>query len=357
MAKIGLMVCLISTLFLSQVAQAARDSVLPAGNAVTDGKALLMYGLPINNQPVRRLQASLEKLSDNARGRRWSAVTSDITEASLLVTSRREKILSGVPPEKQVLAETIIDQMGSDIKELQTAAEAKDANALLATRNHSLQLVNQLENLMVDDLAFVPPPEYSYLPYLKGRATIAMQTDKGPLTLVVDGYNAPITAGNFVDLVQRGFYNGLEFIRSEESYVLQTGDPAGPKVGFHDPKTDKYRNVPLEIMVEGDKEPLYGVTLEEIGRFREHPVLPFSAYGTLAMARPEDELNGASSQFFFFLFEPELTPAGLNLLDGRYAVFGYLVEGKEVLEKLRQGDKIISAEVVDGLDNLVPPRA
>jgi peptidylprolyl isomerase len=357
MAKIGLVVCLISTLFLGQVAQAARDSVLPAGNAVTDGRALLMYGLPIDNQAVRRLQGSLEKLSDNARGRRWSSVTSDITEASLLVTSRREKILNGVPPEKQASAETIIDQIGSDIKALQTAAEAKDANALLATRDHSLQLVNQLENLMIDEFAFVPPPEYAYLPYLKGRATIAMQTSQGPLTVVVDGYNAPITAGNFVDLVQRGFYDGLEFIRSEESYVLQTGDPAGPKVGFHDPKTDKYRNVPLEIMVEGDKEPLYGVTLEEIGRFREHPVLPFSAYGTVAMARPEDELNGASSQFFFFLFEPELTPAGLNLLDGRYSVFGYLVEGKEVLEKLRQGDKIISAEVVDGLDNLVPPRA
>jgi peptidylprolyl isomerase len=52
-----------------------------------------------------------------------------------------------------------------------------------------------------------------------------MTTDKGNLTVVVDGYSAPVTAGNFVDLVQRGFYNGLEFIRAEESYVLQIGDP------------------------------------------------------------------------------------------------------------------------------------
>ncbi len=49
--------------------------------------------------------------------------------------------------------------------------------------------------------------------------------------------------------------------------------------------------------------------------------MPFSAYGTVAMARPEAENDGGSSQFFFFLFQPELTPAGLNLLDGRYTVF------------------------------------
>jgi peptidylprolyl isomerase len=56
------------------------------------------------------------------------------------------------------------------------------------------------------------------------------------------------------------------------------------------------------------------------------------------------------------LFEPELTPAGRNLLDGRYAVFGYLVEGKEVLEKLREGDVIESAKVVKGAENLVEPK-
>jgi peptidylprolyl isomerase len=73
------------------------------------------------------------------------------------------------------------------------------------------------------------------------------------------------------------------------------------------------------------------------------------------MARPESQPNGGSSQFFFFLFEPELTPAGLNLLDGRYAVFGYVVEGQEVLDKLKQGDVIESAKVIDGAENLVQP--
>jgi peptidylprolyl isomerase len=66
-------------------------------------------------------------------------------------------------------------------------------------------------------------------------------------------------------------------------------------------------------------------------------VLPFSAFGTLGMARPNEDANGGSSQFFFFLFEPELTPAGLNLLDGRYSVFGYVVDHKELLEQLGAG--------------------
>ena len=63
----------------------------------------------------------------------------------------------------------------------------------------------------------------------------------------------------------------------------------------------------------------------------------------------------SSGDYFFFLFEPELTPAGLNLLDGRYAVFGYVTEGKEVLEELRKGDVIESAKVIRGAENLVQP--
>ncbi len=200
------------------------------------------------------------------------------------------------------------------------------------------------------------PDEYSNLHQLKGRATVQMTTNKGDITIIVDGYSAPVTAGNFVDLVQRGFYNGLEFIRAEESYVLQTGDPPGPEQGFVDPATGKYRAIPLEVLVKGDPTPTYGITLEQAGRYRDEPVLPFSAFGAVAMARPEFEPNGGSSQFFFFLFEPELTPAGRNLLDGRYSVFGYVTEGKEVLEKLKEGDKIESAKVIQGSENLVQPQ-
>ena len=202
---------------------------------------------------------------------------------------------------------------------------------------------------------YTVPDEYQDLPQLLGRATVEFETNKGTLTAVIDGYTAPVTGGNFVDLVQRGFYDGMPFIRAEDNYVLQTGDPEGADDGFIDPKTQAYRAVPLEILVKGDEEPVYGATLEELGRYLEDPVLPFSAFGVMGMARPESDVNGGSSQFFFFLFEPELTPAGLNLLDGRYTVFGCVVDNKEVLEELGQGDRIIAARVIAGLDNLVEP--
>lgn len=335
----------------------SSNAALPSGNAITDGKALLRYALPIDNKPVRQLQASLEDISTQLRAnRRWGAISKDLSQASR-VLDKPSQILASVPEERQPQAEAWIDELKSGVDSLQELVKNKDKEQILEVRSKLLNLVTQLEESMVTEFPFEVPAEYNNLPQLKGRATVAIKTNKGDLTVVVDGYSAPVTAGNFVDLVQRGFYNGLEFTRSEESYVLQTGDPPGKEVGFIDPKTKKYRAIPLEVLVEGDKEPTYGITLEQAGRYLDMPVLPFSSFGALAMARPEIEVNGGSSQFFFFLFEPELTPAGRNLLDGRYAVFGYLTEGKEILDTLKAGDKIESATVVQGIENLVEPQA
>ncbi len=87
--------------------------------------------------------------------------------------------------------------------------------------------------------------------------------------------------------------------------------------------------------------------------YREQPVLPFNAFGTLAMARREAENNSGSSQFFFLLRESELTPSGTNILDGRYSVFGYIVDNQELLRDMKVGDEIISMKVVRGGENLV----
>jgi peptidylprolyl isomerase len=332
-------------------------AALPSGNAITDGKALLRYALPIDNQPVRKLQASLEDISNQLRAnKRWAAVSRDLSQASRIL-DKPSQILTSVPAERQPQAEAWIAELKSGIGELQEVVNNKQKDPILEGRAKLLNLVTLLEESMVTEFPFEVPAKFSNLPQLKGRATIAIKTNKGDLTVVVDGYSAPVTAGNFVDLVQRGFYNGLEFTRSEESYVLQTGDPEGKEVGFIDPATGKYRAIPLEILVEGDKEPTYSITLEDAGRYLDMPVLPFSSFGALAMARPEGNVDGGSSQVFFFLFEPELTPAGRNLLDGRYSVFGYLTEGKDILDKLKAGDKIESATVVQGIENLVQPQA
>ncbi|WP_373536444.1 peptidylprolyl isomerase [Microcoleus sp.] len=357
--KTGALALLLFALSLSfsAVSYAKRpSSSMPAGNPISDGRALLRFALPIDNPTVRELQVSLEDIGNHIRSKRWGPISSDVNKASRILNLRESDILKSIPEAKQPEAEALVAQVKEGVAELSTAVEAKDREKVIELKAKILGSVGEIEELMVTKFPFEVPAKYANLPQLKGRATVAVETDKGKITVVVDGYSAPVTAGNFVDLVDRGFYDGLPFIRSEESYVLQTGDPEGKEVGFIDPGTGKYRNVPLEVLVREDKEPVYGITLEDAGRYRDEPVLPFSAFGTVAMARAEAEPDSGSSQFFFFLFEPELTPAGLNLLDGRYAVFGYMIEGKEVLEKLRQGDKIISAKVIKGKENLVQPQ-
>jgi peptidylprolyl isomerase len=332
-------------------------AALPPGNAVTDPRSLLRLALPFENDSIREIQRNIEDIGVRIRARKWSAINGDVSKASSILNRHRDEILATVPEQNKVKAQELVTQIESGLVELTAIAESKNSEEILAKKDQVLDGIGALEASMVAKFPFEVPEAYGTLPQLKGRATIDIETNKGSITMVADGYNAPVTAGNFVDLVQRGFYNGLPFNRAEESYVLQTGDPQGPEVGFVDSTSGKYRAIPMEVMVQGDDKPVYESTLEDLGRYLDNPVLPFSAYGTVALARPGEEPNGGSSQFFFFLFEPELTPAGRNLLDGRYAVFGYVVSGQEVLGQLKEGDKILSAKVVDGIGNLVKSKS
>lgn len=330
---------------------------LPPGNAVTDGSALLRYSLPIDNPQIRKVQGELEGISQWLRSKRWGPIKKDVTKVERLLERKRDAILASVPEAHQQQADELLDGLVAKLVPMRAAIEAKDKEAVWTERKRMLDQVGEVEELMVDGYPFDVPEEYDTLPQLKGRATVEFETTKGNITVVADGYSAPVTAGNFIDLVDKKFYDGMPFIRAEDFYVLQTGDPKGPEEGYIDPKTKEYRAIPMEILVKGDEQPIYGATLEELGRFMDEPILPFNSYGSLALARPGDDNNGGSSQFFFFLFEAELTPAGRNMLDGRYAVFGYTIEGKDVLRSLSQDDKIISAKVIDGLSNLIQPTA
>ena len=331
------------------------SAILAQGDAVTDPQAILRYSLPIDNDSVRKLQGSLEDISNQLRGKRWKGINKDLKEANFVLGYRRDKLLASIPEERQPQAEDLIDRLENGIEEIKEIVADKDREATYIKRRELLNLVGDLEELMVVDYPFEVPEEYSYLPQLLGRSTVAIKTNKGDLKVIIDGYSAPINGGNFVDLVQRGFYDGLEFNRAEDFYILQAGDPPGEAEGFIDPETNEYRAIPIEVLVKGDDLPVYGETLEDLGRYLDEPAIPFNAYGAMALARPANDPNGGSSQFFFFKFDTEITPPGYNLMDGRYSVFGYLIEGKEVLEELTAGDKIISAEVIDGIENLQQP--
>jgi cyclophilin family peptidyl-prolyl cis-trans isomerase len=101
---------------------------------------------------------------------------------------------------------------------------------------------------------------------------------------------------------------------------------------------------------------LYGLTSEDDGRGYAAATLPFQSYGALGMARSEFEPNSASSQFFMLLFESDLTPAGKNMLDGRYTCFGYTVKGADLLKGVKEGDIVSSMKVIKGMDKFIPAK-
>ncbi|WP_066377646.1 MULTISPECIES: peptidylprolyl isomerase [unclassified Anabaena] len=202
-------------------------------------------------------------------------------------------------------------------------------------------------------------PGMKNLPRLEGKATVVMTVNGSPITIEVDGTNAPITAGNFVDLVQKGVYDNSMFhrvVRDPQPFVVQGGDPKSkdPKTppqflgtgGYIDEKTGTERSIPLEIKPKGEQEPIYGKTFES-ARVSKPPELQHKQ-GAVAMARSQQP-DSASSQFYFAL-------ADLGFLDGNYAVFGYVTDGFDVVNKIQQGDRIQSAKVTQGAENFKTPQ-
>jgi len=344
----GCAALLLGLLLMAPAAWAA----LPEGNAVKDPAAILRNALPVDAPQLQDLQHRLESTSDDLRAKRWSALVNTVRRSQSLLSSRRAGMLEGFKPGDRATAEALFDDLEQQLQTMAGAAEIQQRDPFLDSRRQALASIGAAEALLVGDFPFAIPAEFDALPRLLGRATVQIRTTQGDLTAVVDGYNAPLTAGAFVDLVQKGFYDGLPFIRAEDFYVLQTGDPEGPADGYIDPVSKQERHVPLEIRIPEEKEPFYNQTFEDLGRFKAQPVLPFATLGTLGWAHSDEQLDDGSSQFFFFLYEAELTPAGLNLVDGRYAAFGYVVDGFEVLEELGVDDAIVSARVIEGSENL-----
>lgn len=328
-------------------------------NPITNAKALLRYALPIDNKQIRSVQRKLEAISDDLRvpGVKFSGVESNVNGSLKIVKEQRDKIIASLAPGKKADGEKALKELETVLTDFQVVVAQKDKQEVPLQQQKALALVGRIEEDMINGFPFEVPKEYADRPLLKGRATIDMKvrikdnanTDGGVLKIVLDGYNAPVSAGNFADLINMGFYDKMPIQRSD-GFVVQSGKPSNGD-GFK--LNGVERTVPLEIMVQGDKVPEYEFTLEDLGRYRDQPVLPFNAFGTLAMARRESEPNSASSQFFFLLRESELTPSGTNILDGRYSIFGYVIENQELLRDLKVDDEIISMKIVDGAENLV----
>jgi len=314
--------------------------------------------------------------------KRISAGIGDFKDAKGLVGSQASKILASVRPSGTDTAKKLLGEMDEllatgigALSEQVSQGSVQERSALdraNAAQAEAADKVSQLEELMVPENWKIDiPEEYKNLPALQGRATVEFVVKKGEagesfdiegelydkavLKMVIDGYNAPITGGNFVDLVSKGFYNNMKIQRSD-GFVVQTGDPEGKADGYIPEGATKPRTIPLEVMVKGDKTPMWESTTEEDLRGYAATTLPFQSFGALGMARTEDDDNSASSQWFWLLFDSDLTPAGKNLLDGSYACFGYTVDGADFLKDIKEDDVIVSAKVTSGMDKLVLPQ-
>ena len=200
------------------------------------------------------------------------------------------------------------------------------------------------------------PEMFDNLPRLEGMAKVELMVNGSPIILEINGVDAPITAGNFVDLVQKGVYDGLVFhrvIKSPQPFVAQAGDPQGKDPNFpvsrlgtggYTDESGKKRLIPLEIKLNGEDEPTYSKGLGQQSGVRSPNVKLEHDRGALAMARSAQP-DSASSQFYIAL-------ADLEFLDGDYAVFGKVTEGMNVVDGIEQGDRIESAKVIEGAENL-----
>lgn len=122
----------------------------------------------------------------------------------------------------------------------------------------------------------------------------------GKIVIEVDCDEAPITADNFLDLVESGFYDGLTIFRAQSGFVIQGG------------KNDSVKLDPIK------------------GEFSENGVSNNISHnrGVISMARTS-EPNSATSQFFITLAD-----SAKYSLDGKYAGFGHVVEGMDVVDAI-----------------------
>jgi peptidyl-prolyl cis-trans isomerase B (cyclophilin B) len=161
----------------------------------------------------------------------------------------------------------------------------------------------------------VPQEDALYTPTYKpnGNEIAVITTPKGVIKFEFYAEDAPNHVAAFIELAQKGFYDGTKFHRVEPGFVIQGGDPLS--------KTD-------DPMV-GTGGPGYRLAAE----FNSRPHLD----GTVAMARSQDP-DSAGSQFYICL-------GAQSFLDGNYTVFGQVVEGMDVVRAITVGDVMESVTI------------
>lgn len=148
-----------------------------------------------------------------------------------------------------------------------------------------------------------------------------IKTEKGDMTVEFYDQDAPNTVANFTKLAKDGFYNGVAFHRVIPNFMVQTGDPLSKDAAT--------------AFRAGSGGPGYKIDCELSGENQYHD------RGVLSMAHAGRNTGG--SQFFICH-----SRANTAHLDRNHTVFGKVVDNVDVVDQIRQGDKITSIEVIEG---------
>ncbi|KAL2247548.1 UNVERIFIED_CONTAM: Peptidyl-prolyl cis-trans isomerase CYP37, chloroplastic [Sesamum indicum] len=331
------------------------------------GELALRRAIPANAN-MKAIQDSLEDISYLLRipqRKPYGTMEGNVKKSLKIAVDEKESILSSIPAELRekgsVLYASLID--GKDgLKSLLESIKDKDADKVSVGLASTLDTVAQLELLQAPGLQFLLPQQYLNYPRLTGRAVVEFAIEKGDgstfspetagqprniavIQVVLDGYSAPLTAGNFAKLVVDGAYDGVKLNCTDQAILSDTA--AGKEKGY---------SVPLEIKPSGQFEPLYKTTLSV--QDGELPVLPLSVYGAVVMAHSEvSEEYSSPNQFFLYLYDKRNAGlGGLSFDEGQFSVFGYTTVGRDILSQIKTGDVIRSAKLVEGEDRLVMPK-
>lgn len=155
-------------------------------------------------------------------------------------------------------------------------------------------------------MTYSAPPAMTIDPQKTYTATI--ETVRGDMVCELFAADAPVTVNNFVFLSREGFYDGVTFHRVVPNFVIQGGCPLGT----------------------GGGNPGY--------RFEDEFSSRLHGTGALSMANSGPNTNGSQ---FFITFSPQ------PHLDGKHSVFGQLIEGMDVMLKIREGDVIKTIRITE----------
>lgn len=308
-----------------QIRAAAVGSAALVGVASPDGGALLQRGLADSMEQVR--VAALEQLGDASEGWVFEAIRVALkapglaergTAASLLAARQESDRMELAWQSYQEsgghrwrdIRQMLVDVFDSDPGQTGTdrlRAAAKDPERVVAEYARDRLVARGIKD------APEPPAEiFVYSPYQDLRfarnPVVAIGTTRGTFEVELFAADAPIHVASFIGLVREGAYLGLPWHRVVSNFVVQGGDPDGSGWG------DGGFSLRAEINEH---------------RFER---------GALGMPRGADFDSGGAQMFFNHIPTPHL--------DGQYTVFGQIRSGIEVVDAIEQGDRIVSAHVL-----------